>query len=113
MPPRKWPVTIRDHEPSTNGSARPNGFILLEVLVAMSLIMGSWMTATHSYQKLALILLQQERKRSQLRSELDAYEIASVKNDATRVSGRNHTLRTSTKPAIKGQRTFSSETNGI
>jgi hypothetical protein len=74
----------------------------------MTLIMGSWMAATHTYQKLTLVLKQQESKRSQLRKEFDIYEIESIKNDATRVSGRNHPLRSSAKPVAKGKRSLGS-----
>jgi type II secretory pathway pseudopilin PulG len=92
---------------------QPNGFILLEVLVAMSLIMGSWMATTHTYQKLTLFLKQQESKRSQLRREFDTYEIESIKNDATRVSSRNYPLRASAKPVAKGKRPLGSQASGV
>jgi type II secretory pathway component PulJ len=92
---------------------QPNGFILLEVLVAMSLIMGSWMAATHTYQKLTLVLKQQESKRSQLRREFDINEIESIKNDATRVPSRNHPLRSSAKPGAKGKRPLGSQASGV
>ena len=57
-------------------SETPNGFILLEVLVAMSLILGVWMTSVGAYQGLALRLAQQEGRRSELRLDFDAYELA-------------------------------------
>jgi type II secretory pathway component PulJ len=101
-------MTIQDGDRFIKRLKRGNGFILLEVLVAMSLIMGSWMAATHAYQKLILVLQQQERKRSQLRREFDIYEIESIKNDATRVSSRNHHLRSSAKPVAKGKRSLGS-----
>lgn len=91
------------------------GFILLEVLVAMAMVMGSWMVSTHAYQKLAFNLSQQESKRSQLRKEFDSHEMemhfrsnshqpGALKDDAARVSGRNHTLRASSKSPPKGKR---------
>ena len=104
---------------------KPNGFILLEVLVAMSLIMGSWMIATNAYHSLALNLGQQESKRSQLRKEMDAHEIAiqtrtntarevgSLKNDAPRMLGWNHALHPAAKSAPQGKRPLSSQANGI
>lgn len=91
----------------------------------MSLIMGSWMVSAHSYQKLALILGQQEGKRSQIRKEMDAYEIeihsravisyqaGGVRNELAGVSGRNNTLRSTAKPAIKNKRATSSQANEI
>ena len=104
---------------------KPNGFILLEVLVAMSLIMGSWMTTINAYHRLALSLSQQESKRSQLRKEMDAHEIAiqtrtnaarevgSVKNDAPRMLGRNHAVHPTAKSTPQSKRSISSKANGI
>ncbi|QWD66512.1 hypothetical protein [Polynucleobacter sp. MWH-Aus1W21] len=97
----------------------PDGFILLEVLVAMSLIMGAWMISTNTYQRLALTLSQQESKRSHIRKEMDAHEIeihsktvtshnaGGVKHELAGVSGRNHTLRSSPKSPAKGKRSTS------
>ncbi|WP_129560402.1 type IV pilus modification PilV family protein [Polynucleobacter hirudinilacicola] len=52
------------------------GFVLLEVIVAMSLILGSWMALLGSYQNLALRTAQVESKRAQLRREFDAFEVS-------------------------------------
>ena len=52
------------------------GFVLLEVIVAMSLILGSWMALVGTYQNLALRTAQTESKRTQLRTEFDAFEVA-------------------------------------
>ena len=101
---------------SINRFASPDGFILLEVMVAISLIMGAWMVSANAYQRLALVLGQQESKRSEIRRQIDAhelevysnavalYEAGSVKNELARVSGRNHTLRASSKSPPKGKR---------
>ena len=82
----------------------------------MSLIMGAWMISTNSYKRLALVLAQQEGKRSEIRRQIDAhelevyskavalYEAGSVKNEFARVSGRNDTLRASSKSPPKGKR---------
>jgi type II secretory pathway component PulJ len=95
---------------------RPNGFILLEVLVAMSLIMGAWMVSANAYQRLALNLNQQETKRAEIRRQIDAHELeiysravalheaGDVNNEFARVPGRYHTLRASSKSPIKGKR---------
>jgi len=92
------------------------GFILLEVLVAMSMILGVWMASVETYQHLSLNLVQQEVKRSQIRKELDAFEMQEhsranlnlphkvLINEPTRVPGRNRSMRTSTQPAIKDKR---------
>jgi type II secretory pathway component PulJ len=52
-----------------------NGFILLEVLVAIGLVSGVWMSSVQTYQALALRLLKQEQKQSLLRQEFDRYEL--------------------------------------
>lgn len=51
------------------------GFILLEALVAMSLILTSWMALSHTYQGLALRFGQTQEKRMLARKELDQFEI--------------------------------------
>jgi len=63
------------------------GFVLLEVIVAMSLILGSWMALVGSYQNLALRTAQTESKRVQLRTEFDAFEVG----EQLRVSGSTNT----------------------
>ena len=89
---------------------------MLEVLVALSLILGVWTISVGAYQRLALILSQQESKRSQIRKELDAFEMReraranlnlpseSLINESARVSDRNRSVRTSTQPIIKNKR---------
>lgn len=105
-------------------SETPNGFILLEVLVAMSLILGVWMTSVGAYQGLALRLAQQEGRRLELRLDFDTYELAEqlrvnsnqahlrnttntssigLKNESSRVSSRNHSVRPVIKPALKNK----------
>jgi Tfp pilus assembly protein PilV len=89
----------------------PNGFILLEVLVAMSLILGVWMTSVGAYQELTHRLIQQESRRSQLWQTFDTHELAEqarvnlsfkdIKHESSRVSGRNRTLRTIAKSTTK------------
>ena len=118
-------MTIRGGDCFIKRTKQSNGFILLEVLVAMSLIMGSWMVSAQAYQKLALILGQQESQRSQIRKEMDAYEIeiyskavashqaGGVRGELAGVSGRNSTLRSTAKPAIKSKRAISGQANGI
>jgi len=88
---------------------------LLEVLVAMSLILGVWITSVGAYQRLALILSQQDSKRSQMRKEADAFEIQeharlnlnlsgkSLINESARVPGRNRSMRPSTQPPTKNK----------
>lgn len=99
------------------------GFILLEVLVAMTMILGVWIGSIGAYQRLALTLAQQEAKRSQMRKELDVFEMQehsrssitttdkNLNNDFTRVSSRHRALRTTTQPALKDKRRFSHQAN--
>ena len=60
-----------------------SGFILLEVLVAMSLISGVWINSIGIYQGLVLRFIQQERKQVLLRKTFDDYEVA----EHMRISG--------------------------
>jgi hypothetical protein len=53
-----------------------NGFILLEVLVAMGLVASSWMTLGNSYQHLILRLGQLQEQRAQIKKEVDQHELA-------------------------------------
>ena len=97
-------------------SKNGQGFILLEVLVAMALILGVWMTSVGVYQRLALTLIQQESKRAQLRKDSDTFEIQehsrahlnlqnqALSYESTRMSGRDRSLRTATQPTIKDKR---------
>ena len=90
---------------------RQHGFILLEVLVAMGLISGVWMSSMQTFQSLALRLLKQEQKQALLRQEFDRYELAEqmrvnsingggLKRDATRVPHRHRALHSTAKPAF-------------
>jgi hypothetical protein len=56
-------------------NTKPNGFILLEVLVAMSLVASSWVGLTNIYQGMILRLGQLEEKRVGLRKEMDRHEL--------------------------------------
>jgi len=56
-------------------NTKPNGFILLEVLVAMSLVASSWVGLSNIYQGMILRLGQLEEKRAELRKEVDKHEL--------------------------------------
>lgn len=104
------------HPKSELRVANSQGFILLEVLVAMSMILGLWISSARAYQRLTLTLVQQEAQRSQIRKEFDAFEIQEhsrssvtftdkdLNNDFARVPGRHRALRTTTQPALKDKR---------
>lgn len=95
------------------GSKNCHGFVLLESLVAMSLILGSWMASVEVYQRLVLHLSQQESKRLQLVREFDAYETQEqlranlhfpskgISHDSSGVFGRNRAMRADIKPTDK------------
>ena len=92
------------------------GFVLLEVLVAMSLILSAWMALVGTYQNLALRTTQIESKRAQLRSRFDAYEVSeqargsistNIKgqnHESTRVFSRHRTQHATSQPSSKNQR---------
>ena len=109
-----YPVTHKhapDHQIDTS-----QGFILLEVLVAMSLILGSWMALVGTYQNLVLRATQVESKRAQLRRELDAFEVseqfrvsisANTKgqnHESSRVSRRHRAQHAAAQPTSQNQR---------
>jgi hypothetical protein len=75
---RKWSVHSRiQKSPSPFDLNRAsNGFILLEVLVAMSLVASSWMNLSNTYQGMILRLGQLQEKRVELRKEMDKHELA-------------------------------------
>ena len=83
-------VTHKDLSGHQIDSSR--GFVLLEVIVAMSLILGSWMALVGSYQNLALRTAQTESKRVQLRTEFDAFEVGEQLrvSSSTNTKGQHH-----------------------
>ena len=110
------PCQVLEEKPLNRGIGGAQGFVLLEVLVAMSLILGSWMALVGTYQNLALRTTQTESKRAQLRSEFDTFEISQQarvsisthikgqSNESTRVSSRNRTKHVTSQPALKNER---------
>jgi Tfp pilus assembly protein PilV len=89
------------------------GFILLEVLVAMGLIVGVWISTTHIYQGLALRQFKLQAQKAQIRKQSDAFELSEhlrshsegrPKNESSRVPYRARTLRDAAQSPAKGQR---------
>ncbi len=60
-------------------SGQSHGFVLLEVLVAMTLVVTSWISLGNTYQKLVLSMGQLREKRVQIHQELDQHEISQAK----------------------------------
>ncbi len=71
-----------------------NGFVLLEVLVAMSLIATSWISLGNTYQKLVLLMGQLGVRRLQIHQELDQHEISQA--TAAKIVSRESLLNEST-----------------
>ncbi|AWW45599.1 hypothetical protein POPA111323_05955 [Polynucleobacter paneuropaeus] len=59
---------------------KANGFILLEVLLAMSLIAGAWVGLCNQYQVMALRFVQSQEKRVQIREQINQFEISQAKS---------------------------------
>ena len=95
---------------------RPQGFVLLEVLVAMSLILGSWMASVGTYQNLVLRVTQIESKKAQLRREFDVFEVSEQarvststntkgqNHESSRVSSRHRAQHVTSQPTSQNQR---------
>ena len=93
---------IHDHQ---------NGFILLEVLVAIGLVSGVWMSSIQAYQVLVLSLMKQKQKQALVRQDFDRYELAEqiranlinhedLNHDLTRMPHRHRTLHPVVKPSF-------------
>jgi Tfp pilus assembly protein PilV len=63
---------------TTSSSEQASGFILLEVLVAMSLVASSWMTLGNTYQQMVLRLGQSQEQRVQMKHMLDQHELSLI-----------------------------------
>ena len=91
------------------------GFILLEALIAMSLIVGVWMGMVHIYQGLALRQTKLQAEKVQLRKESDVFELSeharslthgSVKHESSRVLSRSRAVSGASQSAVKNKRRF-------
>ena len=128
-----WQCLLRAHRPPENASMRllcqvtskdlsddqtegSQGFVLLEVILAMSLILGSWMALVGTYQNFALRTAQVESKRAQLRREFDTFEIGEQlrlrvstntkgqNHESSRVSRRHRAQHAAAQPTSQNQR---------
>ncbi|QKM61832.1 hypothetical protein [Polynucleobacter antarcticus] len=59
----------------TNQAKAANGFILLEALVAMTLVATSWVALGNTYQTVVLRLGQAQAQQIKIHQELDQHEI--------------------------------------
>ena len=111
-------VTSKDSCKAQIGLERDlaKGFVLLEVLVAMSLILGVWMALVGTYQNLVLRTTQLESKRAQLGRGFDAFEVSEQArvsantntkgqtHESSRVSSRYRTQHATSQSTSKNQR---------
>ena len=85
-----------------------NGFILLEVLIAMSLMTGTWMTLMQSYQILSLKFIQQEQERVKVKEEWNASELSfigkAINSESSRMSSGSRTLHATAQPTAQIKR---------
>lgn len=91
------------------------GFILLEALLAMSLIVGVWMGMVQIYQGLALRQTKLQTEKVQLRKESDVFELSeharshahgSVKHESSRVPNRSSAVPSAPQSIVKNKRRF-------
>ena len=89
-------------------SSNDHGFVLLEALVAMSLMAGLGITAFGAYQGLVLRYGKTQEERRQLRLELDQHEIQILEKggngERARMPRRDGALPHARRPTTKGQR---------
>ena len=89
-------------------SSNAHGFVLLEALVAMSLIAGLGITAFEAYQGLVLRYGKTQEERRQLRLELDQHEIQILEKggigELARMPRRDGALPHARRSTTKGQR---------
>ena len=88
-------------------SRNQGGFVLLEALVAMSLIVGSGIAAFEAYQGLVLRYGKTQEERKQLRRQGDQYEMQRLEKrgigELARMPRGNGALSNTRRPTAKGQ----------
>jgi hypothetical protein len=98
--------TIKTHQ-KPPGYAK-NGFVLLEALLAMGLMMGAWMALLQGYQTLSLKLMQEEQEKVRLTKEWDASELSivgkAINSEPSRMSSGSRTLHATAQPTTQIKR---------
>ncbi|MBU3621175.1 hypothetical protein [Polynucleobacter sp. CS-Odin-A6] len=84
--------------PTSPTSDQANGFILLEVLVAMSLVASSWMTLGNTYQQMVLRLGQLQEQRVQMKQTLDQHELALITHQPRKSSHESTGMSRRSRP---------------
>jgi hypothetical protein len=67
---------FQKHRQFTRPMDQASGFVLLEVLVASSIVASSWIALEGSYHRLVLKMAQIQVKKAAINRERDQYEVA-------------------------------------
>ena len=73
--PQQLLKNAQSAQSKTQTEGQAGGFILLEVLLAMSLVLIGWIGSVNTYQALILRMGQEQQKRVHIYQELDQHEI--------------------------------------
>lgn len=73
--PQQLLKNAQSAQSKTQTEGQAGGFILLEVLLAMSLVLIGWIGSVNTYQALILRMGQEQQKRVHIHQELDQHEI--------------------------------------
>lgn len=102
--PKKILKYVYYHQPKAKSGTQMGGFILLEVLVAMGLVLAGWIGSVNAYHIVLLRMGQEVQKRVQIHRELDEHEIKQSQrgiNESTGVPRRNGPVARSSSSARK------------
>jgi Tfp pilus assembly protein PilE len=96
-----------------NVSRAEKGFVLLEALVAITVIVGAWIALLESYHSLVLQHGQLQAKKTELRTQADSFEIdeylranvnSETHHDSSRLLSRTHAQHDPTQPPVGNRR---------
>ncbi|OYY52339.1 MAG: hypothetical protein B7X83_07750 [Polynucleobacter sp. 17-46-58] len=73
--PQQLLKNAQSAQSKTQTEGQAGGFILLEVLLAMSLVLTVWIGSVNTYQVLVLRMGQEQQKRVHIHQESDQHEI--------------------------------------